>query len=83
MKHKAIPVFAERGRKRPPPLSRVDPHTTKRGVSVCPHFLASFHTVSRCRLFSQDRELCFSQLHVKEARSRRQIQNDKIYCLRH
>ena len=33
--------FAERGRKRPPPLNRVDPHTTKRGVSVCPHFLAS------------------------------------------
>ena len=34
-------VFAERGRKRPPPLTRVDPYTTKRGVSVCPHFLAS------------------------------------------
>ena len=41
-------VFAERGRKRPPPLARVDPYTTKRGVSVCPHFLAS---ISRCRLF--------------------------------
>ena len=68
-----VPVFAERGRKRPPPLARVDPHTTKRGVSVCPYFVTS---ISRCRLFSQDRELCFSRLRVKEARSRRQIQND-------
>ena len=33
-------VFAERGRNRPPPLTRVDPHTIKRGVSVYPHFLA-------------------------------------------
>ena len=23
----------------------VDPHATKRGVSVCPHFLALFHAV--------------------------------------
>ena len=48
------PVFAERGRNGPPPATRVDHHTTKRGVSVCPHFLAS---ISRCRLFSQDQEL--------------------------
>ena len=47
-------MFAERGRNRPPPLTRVDPHTTKRGVSMCPHFLAS---ISRCRLLSQDREM--------------------------
>ena len=44
-----IPVFAERGRKRPPPLTRVYPHTTKRGVSVCPYFLAS---ISCWRLLS-------------------------------
>ena len=69
-------VFAERGRIRLPPLTRVDPHTTKRGVSMCPHFLAS---ISCCWLLSQDRELCYSRLRVKEARSRRQIQNDKIY----
>ena len=42
-------VFVERERKRPPPLPRVDPHTTKRGVSVCPHFLAS---ISCWRLLS-------------------------------
>ena len=34
-------VFPERGRNWPPPLTREDPHTTKRAVSVCPHFLAS------------------------------------------
>ena len=34
-------VFAERRRKRPPPLNCVDPHTTKLGESVCPHFLDS------------------------------------------
>ena len=38
-------VFAERGRDRPPPLTRVDPHKTKRGVSMRPHILAS---ISRC-----------------------------------
>ena len=44
------------------------------------HFLAS---ISRCRLLSQDWELCFSRLRVKEARSRRQIQNNKINSLRY
>ena len=78
--YQATAVFAERGRKRPPPLTRVDPHTTERSVSVCPYFHAS---ISRCRLLSQDRELCFSRLRIKEARSRRQIQNDKIYSLRY
>ena len=73
-------VFAERGRKRPPLLTRVDPHTTKRGVSVGPHFLAS---ISRSRLLSRDREICFTRLRVKDARSRRQIQNYKIYSLRY
>ena len=49
-------VFAKCRRNWPPPLTCVDPHTTKRGVSVCPHFLAS---ISRCQLLSQDRELLF------------------------
>ena len=44
------------------------------------HFYAP---ISRCRLLSQNRELCFSRLRVKEARSRRQIQNDIIYNLRY
>ena len=54
----------------------MEPHTTEHGESVCTYFLAS---ISRCRLLSQDRELCFSQLRVKKARSRQQIQNDNIY----
>ena len=34
------PVFTNRRRFRPPPLTRVDPHTIKRGPSMSPHFLA-------------------------------------------
>ena len=69
-------MYAKRGRKRPPPLNCVDPHKTKRGVSVCPHFLAS---ISCWRLLSQDRELCFPRLRAKEAQGKRQIQNNKLY----
>ena len=68
--------FLDRGNFRPLPLTRMKPHTTKHGVSVYPHFLAS---ISRCRVLRQDRELCFSRLRVKKARSRRQIKNDKMY----
>ena len=60
-------VFPDRGTERPPPLTRVEPHKSKHGVSVCLHFLAQ---IPRCGLLSQDRELCFSRLRVKVARSR-------------
>ena len=73
-------VFRDHGTQRPPPLTRVKPHTSKHGVSVCSQFPAS---ISRCRLLSQGRELCFSRLRLKKARSRRQFQNDKIYNLRY
>ena len=63
----------------PPPLTRVEPHITEYSLSVCPYFLAS---ISRCRLSSKDRELCFSRFRVKNVWRRRQIQNDKIYYLR-
>ena len=43
----SMPVFAERGRNRPPLLTRVDPDTTKCGVSMCPHFLAISRWLSR------------------------------------
>ena len=39
------------------------------------HFIAP---ISRSRLLSLDRELCFSRFRVKDTRSRRQIQNDKM-----
>ena len=45
----------------PPPRSHVGAHTIKRTVSVCPHFLAS---ISRCRLLSQDRKLCFCRYYL-------------------
>ena len=44
------PVFAERGRKRPPSLTRVDPHTTKRCSSVCSNILALISRVGLLRL---------------------------------
>ena len=65
-----VPVIPDRGSWRPPPRSHVGAHTIKRAVSVCPHFLVS---ISRSRLLSQDRKLCFCRLRVKVARSRRQI----------
>ena len=62
-------VIPERGSWRPPPRSNVGAHTIKHAVSVCLHFLAS---ISRFRLLSQDRKLCFWRLRVKVTRSRRQ-----------
>ena len=82
--HNTLPlhktVIPERGSWRLPPRSRVGAHKIKRAVSVCPHFLAS---ISRCRLLSQDRKLCFCRLRVKVARSRRQIQNHEVSHLQY
>ena len=61
---------AERWSQRTPPRSHVGAHTIKRAMSVCSYFFAS---ISRCRLLSPDRKLCFCRLRVKVARSRRQI----------
>ena len=68
-------VLTDNGHFRPPPLTRVDPHATKRGMSMCPDF---FTSISRCRLLSQDKKLCFSRLRAKEAGNRRQIRTNKI-----
>ena len=45
-----LPVFAECGLFGPPPLTHVDPHTTKCDVSACLHFCAS---ISRWRRWAK------------------------------